>query len=176
MSNQPNVLIIDNFLNRPNALFDDLLSLVSWDERMKSRKTASFGISYNYSGISYPPQPMLPQLTTLCDLIQQTVGFYPNNCLLNYYPDSTSTMGYHSDSTEELHPHTGVVIVSLGAERIISYKNKANKQIILDFLLKNGSLLYMDQQIQHEWLHAIPQSSECTARMSLTFRCMHIPT
>jgi hypothetical protein len=46
------------FLASPDKLFDHLLESIEWDERMKARKTASFGDSYDYSQIAYEQAPM----------------------------------------------------------------------------------------------------------------------
>jgi len=69
---------------------------------MVARKTASYGKAYNYSQIEYPFQPLLHALEQLTDGIEQTIGFLPNNCLINYYPDGKSKMGFHSDQVDIL--------------------------------------------------------------------------
>ena len=70
------------------------------------------------------------ELHPVCEKIQKEIGFLPNNCLMNFYLDGNSPMGYHSDSAEELYPGTGVAIISLGAERHIFYKSKANRETV----------------------------------------------
>lgn len=167
---KPNVKIIEGFASQSFRLFHELKDSVDWDERMKARKTASFGVSYDYSGITYPQTEMLEVLQPLCEKIREEFGFYPNNCLMNYYLDGNSSLGYHSDSSEELKEGTGVAIVSLGAERKINYKNKEDKNLIVSYSLKSGVLLYMGKDVQDEWLHAIPKDEDSGARISLSFR------
>lgn len=166
----PPIVLISDFLPDPGNLFSLLRDTVTLDERMRARKTASFGVSYDYSQISYPETPMHPNLVHVCHGIEGKLGFRPNNCLMNYYPDGSSAMGFHSDSSEELAPGTGVAIVSLGAERPIVYRNKADRTIEHVYPLAAGSLLYMSQEMQAEWLHAIPKAEGCGERISLTFR------
>jgi alkylated DNA repair dioxygenase AlkB len=137
---------------------------------MKARKTASFGASYNYSQISYAPCPMLPALDAICLRLADAIGFSPNNCLLNFYPDGDASMGFHSDSTEGLTPGTGVAIVSVGSARSIVFRNKSDRTMELAYTLQNGSLLYMPDDVQHDWLHAIPKAKGAGERISLTFR------
>jgi hypothetical protein len=48
------ITYIENFLASPDALFTFLLENVDWDERIAARKTASFGVAYNYAQMSYP--------------------------------------------------------------------------------------------------------------------------
>jgi hypothetical protein len=56
------IIYIENFIDNPSLLFNLLISVVKWDERMTARKTASFGKAYNYSQIEYPYQEFLPEL------------------------------------------------------------------------------------------------------------------
>jgi len=168
--NEPEIYLCENFLENPDETLDLFREEVEWDDRMKVRKTASFGISYDYSGITYPQKEMLPELKPICERIQQQIGFLPNNCLMNYYPDAHSTMGYHSDSTDELMKGSGVVIVSLGSSRHISYRSKLDSKIKFRYLLNSGDLLYMKNEIQAQWMHAIPKDPDVGERISLTFR------
>jgi len=167
---KPDLKIIEDFVESPEELFLYIRDNVVWDERMKARKTASFGVSYDYSGISYPQTEMFPALNSICKRIESDIGYLPNNCLMNFYQDGNSTMGYHSDSSEELLPDTGVAIISLGAEREISYREKANKDNKVKYLLKKGAILYMDNEVQEKWMHAIPRAPGIGERISLTFR------
>lgn len=160
----------ENFIKKPTSLFEILRTEVEWDERMAARKTASFGQAYNYSQIQYPFQPFSQPLQEIVTSLSESLGFIPNNCLINYYLDGKSKMGFHSDQTDILSKGTGVAIVSLGATRTLRFRNIQNKEFLHDFPLTSGSLLYMSQEIQHGWQHAIPKSDTAEGRMSLTFR------
>ena len=172
---EPDLLIRDNFISHTDALYDTLVSEVQWDKSIRARKTANFGQAYNYSALTYAVTPIHPLLVPLVDRLEQTIGFRPNNCLLNFYESGTTTMGYHADSTEELTPGTGIAIVSLGAERSITFRSKANLEEKYHYPLKSGSLLYMTQEIQHFWKHAILRQEESDGRISLTFRSIEQP-
>ncbi len=111
--NELNLTIDNHFVSNAQLLFNRLLREVQWDERMQARKTASFGVPYNYSGISYPFQPMPKILLPLVKDIEARFNYRPNNCLINYYDNSESKMGFHSDAIENLADNTGVIIVSL---------------------------------------------------------------
>lgn len=166
----PALYLKTGFIEHSAALFDELRHGVAWDERMRARKTASFGVPYDYFGISYPQTTMLPCLAATCDAIERDLGFVPNNCLLNFYPDGDASMGFHSDSSEELAEGTGVAIVSLGAARTIIYRSKRDKSLEYSYVLESGTLLFMSNRIQDEWLHAIPREAGVGERISLTFR------
>ena len=161
---------IEDFIQNPNDLFEHLSSNVQWDERMAARKTASFGMPYNYSQIQYPYQEFSPELLTLLHQIEITLGFRPNNCLMNYYLDGSSKMGFHSDQTDILEGQTGVVIISIGATRTLRFRNIEDTTKVYNYDLPTGSLFYMTQEVQGKWQHAIPKSSANKARISLSFR------
>lgn len=160
----------ENFIDHPALLFSFLRTHVAWDERMAARKTASFGQAYNYSQIKYPFQAFPDKLLHVLDLLEKTVGFRPNNCLINYYLDGQSSMGFHSDQTDILLANTGVGIVSLGETRILRFRRILKKEESIDFELAADSLLYMTQEVQKVWQHAIPRTDTKNGRMSVTFR------
>lgn len=164
--------LLSNFIDDSLSLFEMLKNNVKWDERMVARKTASFGKAYNYSQMSYPHKPFPNELKGIVFKISNTLGFEPNNCLLNYYLDGKSKMGYHSDQTDILIAGTGVVIVSLGAIRTLRFRNIADKSQIKDFELQSGSLFYMTNGVQDKWQHCIPKCNTNKGRISLTFRML----
>lgn len=168
--NAPTVHLDPQFVKNPLSLLQWVEQSVVWDTRMKARKTASFGVSYDYSQMRYPETDMPPPLAAIALQLEHSLGFLPNNCLLNFYEDGLSSMGFHSDSSQELAPGTGVAIVSLGAERPIVFRSKADRSVETSYPLASGSLLYMAQEIQDHWLHAIPKVPDAGPRISLTFR------
>ena len=170
--NQPPIHVNDRFIGDPAALFAWIQDHVDWDTRMKARMTASFGVSYDYAQMSYEPLPMPAVLRDIADRVESELGFLPNNCLLNRYPDGQSSMGFHSDEVAQLVPGTGVAIVSVGATRSIAFRLKADKAVQFDCPLPAGSLLYMSDQVQQDWLHAIPRDDDAGERISLTFRAL----
>jgi alkylated DNA repair dioxygenase AlkB len=164
------ITFIENVIPNPAELYEKLEHSVNWDERMHARKTASYGVAYNYSQISYPFQAFTPELAGLLDLIEKHLCFRPNNCLINFYLDGKSTMGWHSDQTDILHDGTGIAIISIGDTRSLRFREIANKENKKDFPLPSGSLIYMTQEVQDLWQHSVPKSLESKGRMSLTFR------
>jgi len=164
------ITYIDNFIENPTALFNFLKTTVKWDERMTARKTASFGKAYNYSQINYPYQAFLPELEAIIKKLKPVIGFEPNNCLINYYLDGKSKMGFHSDQTDILEADTGIAIVSIGEQRELKFRNIENPDVFMSYELTAGSLVYMTQDIQKYWQHAIPKTDTENGRISLTFR------
>jgi len=161
--------LFPNFISNTDNLYNRLLSL-NYDKSMSSRWTTSFGRSYDYSGMTYPDTQIPDFLADLIPEISDLVGFIPNNCLINLYHDSNSSMGYHSDNTDILVPGTGVVIISIGFPRILRFRNIEDRTNIVDYVLESGSLFYMNDIIQSEWMHSIPRMDADSGRISLTFR------
>ena len=158
------------FVTNPNYLLNSLASDVSWDDRLRSRKTASFGRPYNYSGMVYQAAPMHELLVPIVDRLKSLFGLSANNCLANYYLTGDSTMGFHSDANIDLWPGSSVAIVSLGSVRTIVFRPKRSKTEERRMELESGSLLLMAPEVQDNWKHAIPASEWAGPRISLTFR------
>jgi alkylated DNA repair dioxygenase AlkB len=169
---EPEVTICHDYLSASAAtkLYDQLCMQIPWDERISARKTACFGLPYNYSGLTYEQQPMHPLLEPLCAQLEQDLGFMPNSCLINYYEDGRDKMGFHSDEIDNLAAGTEIIIVSLGVERKLSFRSKANYEDRRSYLLPHGSLLHMSQRTQEFWSHAIKRATVTSGRISLTLR------
>ena len=167
----PDIVLLNNFVANHNSLLEQTMNTCDWDKSMNARWTASFGIPYEYNGMEYPVKPFPDFMLSMISEISNTIrGLEPNNCLVNLYHDGDSSMGFHSDNLEQLVEGTGVAIISLGSTRTLRYKNKTYKDNVHDYELKAGSLVYMDDDVQAEWLHAIPKCDTTEPRISLTFR------
>lgn len=175
--NTPEAILIPSFLSprEGHELFQALVSGIQWDERMKARKTACFGQTYDDSGVSYEVVPMHPLLVPLCASVGDALGFQPTNCLLNYYENGRSSMGFHSDATYNLAPGTGVAILSIGAERELTFRSKADPGLLIPYMLPHGSLFHMSAPTQEHWTHAVKKTDTDDARISLTFRHIVAP-
>jgi alkylated DNA repair dioxygenase AlkB len=167
------VRLIPGFITDPERLFETCANGIAWDSRIRARKAASFGLPYNYSGIEWPAAPFPEPLVPVRDAVASTVGFDPNNCLAHYYPSGESTMGFHFDAVNELVTGTGIAVVSLGAERAITFRLDADRSVTERYPLPSGSLLWMSPEMQAAWKHAILGDHAVRGgRVSLTFRQM----
>lgn len=157
-----------------DELMATLLREVDWDLRMRARKTASYGVPYNYSEMSYPAAPMHPVIARVRDAVTEALAgaadFRPNNCLVNLYETGRARMGYHFDATDELVPGTGVAIVSLGATRTLRFRLQTDREVERARPLPGGSLLYMSPAVQGIWKHGVPREPGAGPRISLTYR------
>lgn len=106
----------------------------------------------------------------------EKIGWVVNPCdhkeaqVVNLRQLGKSKMGFHSDLTDILEDQTGVVIISIGETRTLRFRNIENKEIVINYELPSGSLIYMTQEVQDIWQHSIPKSDTDNGRMSLTFR------
>lgn len=166
------IVVKRNILKDSKSILYHLKNDIIWDNSMISRKTASFGIPYNYSNVYYAKNKIPDFFEELINVVKSLNGFVPNNCLINFYYDNNSKMGFHSDQIDILYKNTGIVIFSFGSSRTLRFKNKNDFNIIYDVILENNSYLYMSQEMQKEWLHSILPVSidEHSERFSITFR------
>jgi alkylated DNA repair dioxygenase AlkB len=139
---------------------------------MKSRKTSSYGEPYVYSNVNYNFIPFPIYISQIAEIVKDKFGFLPNNCLINYYNESNSRMGFHSDQIDILQDDTGIAIISLGDKRTMRFKNKLDSKIIYDIVLEPNSLFYMSKLMQISWLHSILPDNDSlnSERISITFR------
>jgi alkylated DNA repair dioxygenase AlkB len=172
MSIEPAITIHPDFWPAHAALFELLARTVDWDSTLKARLTASYGLPYDYSQMSYAARPMHPALVEVCDRAAALVGFEPNGCLLNYYVDGEAKMGFHSDQRVRMSPDSAVLILSLGAARKLCFRRTLAHEQHCDYLLEPGSLVVVPHAIQDEWQHGLPRvtTRAIGPRISVTLR------
>jgi alkylated DNA repair dioxygenase AlkB len=161
---------VAGFVAEPDDLFEVLRRETAWDTRMRARLTASFGVAYNYSQLTYPDAPFPPRLLALRERLEPLLGHPLTNCLANLYEDGTRTMGWHSDSEKEIRAGSSIAVLSLGAARPLEFRLKNTESAARSVLLEGGSLLVMAPSVQELWQHRLPRADGAGARLSLTFR------
>jgi alkylated DNA repair dioxygenase AlkB len=167
-----------------NTLFDSLKRDIAWKQdhiklfgkvHPTPRLVAWYGdphCTYTYSGVVNTPLAWTPTLLTIKDRIEQLLYPAKFNCvLLNYYRDGHDKMGWHSDDEKELGPNPSIASVSFGATRRFDFKHKTDPNNKFSLELHSGSVLLMQGDMQHHWLHQLPaQKRILTPRINLTFR------
>ena len=166
------------------ALFDSLKHEIAWKQdhiklfgkvHPTPRLVAWYGdphCTYTYSGVVNTPLAWTPTLLTIKDRIEQLLYPAKFNCvLLNFYRDGHDKMGWHSDDEKELGPNPSIASVSFGATRRFDFKHKNEAHNKFSIHLESGSLLLMQGDMQHHWLHQIPTQKRIQEpRINLTFR------
>jgi alkylated DNA repair dioxygenase AlkB len=167
-------LFLPGFIPTPEELFAAVRRDARWDTSMDVREMANFGVPWTSTHLVFPRIEMPDYLMEICRRISLELGergFMPNNCLLNFYKDGKSRMGFHSDNVNEMIEGTGVVILSLGAVRELTFRRFDDKARRFRFSLESGSLFFMTRELQRNWQHGVMSASrKIGARMSLTFR------
>lgn len=162
--------------------FNDLLNKIQWQHDeviiygkriVTKRKVALYADSaykYSYSNSRKIALPWTATLLELKDIVESQSKESYNSCLLNLYHNGSEGMAWHSDDEKTLRAEATIASLSLGAERVFSFKHK-EKKIRESIVLQNGSLLLMKGAIQKNWLHHLAPSTKVkTARINLTFR------
>ena len=166
----PGVTYLPALWGEHETLFQHLLDNVAWKTHYGTRSTITWGESYSYRKHSRRTYPWPDFLVHPAEAIRDALGFLPNNCVGNYYPDGQHTIGFHSDQGMEMQQDTGVAIISLGAIRHMVLRRIATPSVRYHYALTPGSVLYMDNTFQSEWQHGILKEKDCGPRISLSFR------
>lgn len=128
------------------------------------------GIVYSYSNNLLQTRPWTTLLTDIRRQVENHLHTPFNSVLVNWYRNGNDSVGWHADNEAELGPQPLIASLTLGATRPFAFRRKhgtEQKQI----LLKSGTLLIMQPDFQHHWLHSVPTVADVTAgRINLTFR------
>ena len=129
-------------------------------------------MAYNYREGTRRDRPMARFLLPLCEIVSARFGYFPNNCLVNYYPDGNHYISFHSDQDMEMKNRTGVTIVSLGSVRTMTLRRIDDPAIRRYYPLQPGSAFFMEDDVQKEWQHGVLKKAGAGSRISLSFRCL----
>lgn len=130
------------------------------------------GAAYTYSGTRFEPEPWTRHLAELRSTVSDAAGAPFNSVLLNLYRNERDSMGMHADDEPELGARPVIASLSLGAERVLTFKHRERTDLPARRLpLPGGSLLVMRGQTQTYWKHGITKRQRpCGPRINLTFR------
>jgi len=94
-----------------------------------------------------------------------------NHCVTNYYRDGEDFIAHHSDKELDLNQEGVIVGVSLGDERIMELKRRAEPQDVTRISLPHGSMLVIGPITNKFFTHSILKKEGSKApRISLTLR------
>jgi alkylated DNA repair dioxygenase AlkB len=90
---------------------------------------------------------------------------------LNLYRDGRDSVAPHNDHIEEIAEGAPIALLSLGATRTMSLREREWPKRKFDVSLEAGSLLTMSYATQFHWDHGIPKTrGDVGPRISLAFR------
>lgn len=118
--------------------------------------------------------PWPKTIRTIKREVETITGTKYNVCLANYYKTGKEAIHWHADR-EELGDAHSIASVSLGAERMFSFREKEKRNVtVLSIPLENGSLIHMGKNCQNIYEHCLEKDLNCTEpRLNLTFRKFH---
>src|SRR5947207_3221320 len=103
--------------------------------------------------------------------VTASVGMPFNSVGLNLYRDGRDSVAPHNDHLNEICKGFPIALVSLGAARRMTIREKAAPRRAIHVDLEPGSLLVMDYATQLHYTHGVPKTTEPVAeRISLAFR------
>lgn len=126
---------------------------------------------YKYSGQILQSQPLPDFLREILTDVNKSLETDFNGILVNLYKDGQDSIGFHSDSEQDLAKGGTVASISLGASRTFRIRSKSNTLPEKSITTFHGQLLVMAGSFQKEFTHGIPaENSVQTPRFSLTLR------
>lgn len=180
-------------------MLDELISTIEWEQWIVKTRVGPMPMKkYNYacgdtfeggelkdvatkiieefSGASEEMNPWIPCIRAVRDRLYKETGVYCNACLLNYYIDGHSAIGYHSDR-ECIQDNSVVMSVSLGSRRKFYFKSKQKPFETIKTFLDNGDACVMFDRCQQRYAHQIVKCThahQAGPRISLTFRSLEV--
>lgn len=128
------------------------------------------GIRYSYSNNLLQTRPWTHLLFEIRTKVESFLKFSFNSVLVNLYRNGCDYVGWHADNETELGQQPFIASLTFGAERQFEFRHKKSSQHDR-VLLRSGTLLVMQPDFQHHWLHSLPIDNNVTeGRINLTFR------
>lgn len=156
--------------NRTSCLFiDETLGPPSIKTNHFSDKPFSYKELNSYS---FTQSPTLMEVKAIAE---QTSGLKFNSCLVNYYPNGLSDLGWHRDRESQ---RSSVFSVSFGATRLFRMRKfEDTSGWDYEFSLESGDVVWMhgprgnNVGCQQKYKHSVPVQKKVTLpRLNLTFR------
>ena len=129
----------------------------------------------NYRGDEWQTFPFSPTCKMIKDNVENALlplwDQRMNHAVTNFYRSGTDFIDHHSDKDLDL-DRTGVIVsVSLGEERILELRRRAEPRDITRIVLPHGSMLVLGPISNKYFTHSILQKEDSSApRLSLTMR------
>ncbi|EAL92138.1 hypothetical protein KXV22_002885 [Aspergillus fumigatus] len=192
-------------LDLPEDAFASIRSEVAWQKMYhmsgqvprlvavqgQTRDDGSIPIYRHPADESPPLRPFTPTVNQIRIIVERILGHPLNHVLIQLYRDGQDSISEHSDKTLDIVRGSFICNVSLGAQRVMTLRNKVkaadeDQRPTQRISMPHESLFILGEKTNMRWLHGIrpdkrqaaEKSTEELAyggeRISLTFR--HIGT
>jgi alkylated DNA repair dioxygenase AlkB len=154
-----------------STLFDLLRDQVPWraDRRVMYDRELDVPRLHASAAIDSPRLP--PELRALAARLVAETGAPFTHIGFNHYRDQHDSVAPHNDRLGDLVRGHPIVLLSLGATRRMTIREKQPPRNVVHVDLVAGSLLSMDYETQLHYDHGIPKlATPCGPRISLAFR------
>ncbi len=118
-----------------------------------------------------PPAATPPAIVEAAERVIAAVGAPFNSVGLNRYRDGRDSVAPHNDHLNEIRTGFPIALLSLGATRRMTIREKEPPRRAVHVDLEPGSLLVMDYDTQLHYTHGVPKTTDPVGeRISLAFR------
>lgn len=147
------LIYIPNFIeNNTLQIYGEIYNRTKWNKINYFKRSVS-----HYDG-------NVDALNEIIFKIQETFGKNVVSVFLNYYEDGNDYAPYHADNY-----NCDICLLSFGTSRILRYKENSTK-INTDFVLNDGDLLYIPDEINKKYKHSLLQRKKINLpRISILF-------
>ena len=118
-----------------------------------------------------PPDSVPPAIVEAHQRVVERLAVPFNSVGLNLYRDGRDSVAPHNDHLDEIVVGFPIALLSLGASRTMTLRQKEPPRRTTQIALEPGSLFVMDYATQLHYTHAIPKTPDVVGeRISLAFR------
>ena len=140
--------------------------------KLGNRQAAWFGpTDYCYSSYTHPKNNKWPSILEQLRLqLCNDFNLDFTSCLVNFYPDGMSGVGWHSDDEKIIVPESPIASLSLGCSRQFQVRS-ISTGATYSYNLSDGMLMIMQGEFQKEFMHRVTVDSAIIhTRINITFR------
>jgi alkylated DNA repair dioxygenase AlkB len=153
--------------------FDALRSGVEWrtEKRRMYDRDVEVPRLLGHFRLDPPPRSVPQAILDARTRVTERLGVPFNSVGLNLYRDGRDSVAPHNDHLDEIREGFPIALVSLGATRRLTVRQKAPPRRTTHVDLEPGSLFVMDYATQLHYTHGVPKTSATVGeRISLAFR------
>ena len=156
--------------------FDELRHSVSWrtEKRMMYEREVDVPRLLGHYRLDPPPASTPRAILEAHQRVVERLSIPFNAVGLNLYRDGRDSVAPHNDHLNEIRKGFPIALVSLGATRRMTIREKEPPRRATHVDLEAGSLFVMDYDTQLHYTHGVPKTAESVGeRISLSFRVKH---